>query len=175
MIDFLEEIWKLERKKERYIQALREQPTATQIAYLNDKLAWEKSDKLRMDYFIETLETYHFDDEVRIGIWKNWLKVSMYHQFRRYSGIVRFLKENPQLKNDAINEIFHNIETNPCRVFTDTGLDIDDEPIFIAAMILWELNYKSALLQVIKNHKTICDSYFDEQDYLEIKNLIEQN
>lgn len=93
MIDFLEEIWKLKRKKERYIQALREQPTATQIAYLNDKLAWEKSDKLRMDYFIETLETYHFGDEVRIGIWKNWLKVSMYHQFRRYSGIVRFLKE----------------------------------------------------------------------------------
>ena len=173
MNDFLENMWNLEQEKLAQWQKFQQLPTKQQITYLNQKLDWEHYKKLKTDFFLEILDTHHLSDEILTAIWKNWLKTSILQEFRRRDGIVFFFNRNPHLKHQMIAELNYIIAHTPEN--TPNSTIPDESGIYNAILILWDLGYKQALQDFIKTHQKNCDLYLDEEDYLKIKELEENN
>lgn len=175
MTDFFDKMWELEQEKSQIFKQFQGLSHDEQALYLSEKLSWENYEKMRTNFFLEILDNYHFDEEVLRKIWKTWLKICIYHEFRKREAIVSFLWRNPHLKPEAIAEIFHIIETNPIRQTNANGtLETDEVAIYNAVLILWDLEYKKGLQEFIKKYKNICDLYLDEEDYKKINALEEK-
>lgn len=72
-----------------------------------------------------------------------------------------------------IAEIFDFIEKNFIVQYSENESYTDGIIVYNAGLLLWDLGYKNALQSLIKKYQTICDDYFDEEDYQKIENLIE--
>lgn len=174
MYDFFEKMMELEQRKLEEFKKFSELPNAQKIEYLNQKLDWENYDKIKYDFTLGILNNYHIDDEVLREIWKDWLKITLYQEFMIRDGIVCFFYRNPELKPQMIAELNRLIENSPAKVYDLQGELIDDKPVYIAGLVLWDLGYKKALQDFIKKYKKECDLYFDEDDYRKINKLEEE-
>lgn len=170
-MDYFEKMWSLEKEKSAVFQAFRELAQNEQITYLEEKISWANYEKFRTAFFLEVLDNYHFEEAVLRKIWKSWLKISIYHEFGKTQGIVNFLWRNSDLKNEAIELIFNIVEQNPVCVLTPEGKKMDDLAIYNAVLILWDLEYKTALKEFIKKYKEICDLHLDKADYQAIEKI----
>lgn len=96
------------------------------------------------------------------------------HECYTRIGLISFFIKNPELKSEMIAETFDFIEKNLIVQYSENERYTDDIIVYHAALLLWDLGYKNALQSLIKKYQTICDDYFDEEEYAEINNLVEK-
>lgn len=173
MKDHIEQMYQLEIQKNNLIFEFHKLPLNEQVIVLNEKLDLKNYDKRKTDFLLDVLNRYWVDNEVLIQIWKNWLGTTLMHEFNNREGIISFFGSNPKLKPVMIAEIFDFIEKNSIVQYSDNESYTDEIIVYNAGLLLWDLGYKNALQSLIKKYQTICDDYFDEEDYQKIENLIE--
>ncbi|GIZ15622.1 hypothetical protein [Capnocytophaga catalasegens] len=95
------------------------------------------------------------------------------HEFNKREGIISFFGSNPELKSVMISEIFDFIEQYLVVQYSDNESYADEIIVCNAVLLLWDLGYKNALQSLIRKYQTVCDEYFDEEDYQKIENITE--
>ncbi|MFJ1424945.1 hypothetical protein ACILD6_00235 [Capnocytophaga canimorsus] len=106
-------------------------------------------------------------------VWKSWLGTSIMHECYTRIGLISFFIKNPELKSEMVTETFDFIEKNLIVQYSENERYTDDIIVYHAALLLWDLGYKNALQSLIKKYQTICDDYFDEEEYQKIENITE--
>lgn len=159
--DFLEEIWALECQQRLLLEELGKYSPIEQAQLLTPKICWENPNAAQRDFFLEIMSYTHFLEETLMSLWQTWLKASLYHG--KLEGITNFLLRNNALKPQVISLIFNLVEKH-------TAVN----HIYQALLLLWDLQYRSALLELIAKYPTVCHQLLDEEDYKSIRELQER-
>lgn len=172
MKDHIETMYQLEVQQNDLMFEFQKTPINEQVSSLNEKLDLKNYDKRKTDYILQTLNGYYVDNQVLMQVWKNWLKTELTHEFNRREGLISFFGSNPDLKAEMIAETFDFIKKKLTLVFENQTFT-DEILVYNAALLFWDLGYKNALQRFIKKYQTICDEYFDQDDYEKINQLTE--
>ena len=173
MKDYIEQIYQLEIQKNDLIFEFQKSPINEQVSKLQEKLDLKNYDKHKTDFLLNILNRYYIDNQVLLKIWKSWLGTTLTHEFNTREGLISFFGANPELKSEMIAETFDFIEKNLIVQHSENESYTDEIIVYNAGLLLWDLGYKNALQSLIKKYQTICDDYFDEDDYQKIENITE--
>lgn len=171
MKDYIAQMLALQEEMNNLFFEFQKLPINEQVEYLNAKLDLQQYNKLKTNFLLDVMNNYYIDNEVLMQVWKSWLGTSIMHECYTRKGLISFFCKNPELKSEMIAETFDFIEKN---LIVQYSSYTDDIIVYHAALLLWDLGYKNALQSLIKKYQTICDDYFDEEEYREIDNLVEK-
>ncbi|ATA78061.1 conserved hypothetical protein [Capnocytophaga canimorsus] len=173
MKDYIAQMLELQEEKNSLFFEFQELPINEQVEYLNTKLDLQQYNKLKTNFLLDVMNNYYIDNEVLMQVWKSWLGTSIMHECCTRIGLITFCYKNPELKSEMIAETFDFIEKNLIVQYSENKSYTDEIIVYHAALLLWDLGYKNALQSLIKKYQTICDDYFDEEEYQKIENITE--
>ncbi|AWL78268.1 hypothetical protein DKB58_04560 [Capnocytophaga canimorsus] len=173
MKDYIAQMLELQEEKNSLFFEFQELPINEQVEYLNTKLDLQQYNKLKTNFLLDVMNNYYIDNEVLMQVWKAWLCTSIIHEFNKRKTLINFLNENPELKPEVIAIANAFVAENLVVYYDENKSYVDEIIVYNTALVFKDLGYKNALQSLIKKYQTICDDYFDEEDYQKIENITE--